>query len=284
MNLDSGVPADVEIIRDVVYGTGGGRDLRMHVLRPRDVPDRPRPALVWIHGGAWRAGSKDSGIQRLIPYVRRGYVGATIEYRLSVEACFPSQIQDCKCAIRFLRTQHDRFGVDPERIGAWGESAGGHLAALLGTSGGVASFEGEGGWRGSPSGVQAVCDWYGPTDFLRMDRAGSEIWHDGPDSPESRLIGAPIQSNPDLAARANPISYVDGDEPPFLIVHGAKDSIVPLEQSQLLYQALSAAGSEATFKALLDAGHGGQPFEEPSVERLVAEFFAQYLKPAAPVS
>jgi dipeptidyl aminopeptidase/acylaminoacyl peptidase len=142
----------------------------------------------------------------------------------------------------------------------------------------VASLEGDGGWPGCSSQVQAVCDWFGPTDFLRMDRAGSEIWHDGPASPESRLVGAPIQSNPDLAARANPISYVDGDEPPFLIVHGGKDPLVPLEQSQLLYQALSAAGGEATFKALLDAGHGGPQFEEPAVQRLVCEFFEQSLR------
>jgi len=124
-----------------------------------------------------------------------------------------------------------------------------------------------------------VVDWCGPTDFLQMGRAGSEIWHDGPDSPESRLLGGPIQGRADLASLANPITYVKGDEPPFLIVHGGKDPLVPVEQSQLLYVALSAAGDEVNFKALPDAGHGGPEFESPAIERLVAGFFAGVLQP-----
>ncbi|QDV36763.1 alpha/beta hydrolase [Tautonia plasticadhaerens] len=270
------VSPGVELIRDVEYGTGGERPLLLHVILPSESPGRPMPAVVWIHGGAWRGGSRDGGIRRLMPLVRRGYVGASIEYRLSGEATFPAQIEDCKAAIRFLRSHAAEYGIDARRIGVWGDSAGGHLAALLGTSGGVEDLAGRGGSPGESDRVQAVCDFFGPTDLLLMNEQGSRMDHDAADSPESLLIGGPIQALPGLAARANPITYVSPDDPPFLLVHGDRDELVPLGQSELLRDALRAAGVPATLHVVEGGGHG-QGFP-PEVDRLVVEFFDRTLR------
>jgi acetyl esterase/lipase len=255
--------AEVEVTRDVEYCAPGGRALRMHLVRPRAPSAGPRPVVMWIHGGAWLGGSRDSGIPMLLPLARRGYFGASIEYRLSSEAIFPAQIEDARCAVRFLRSRAKDYGIDPNRMGVWGASAGGHLAALLGTSG-------EGSTR-----VQAVCDFFGPTDFLRMDQAVSSMRHDAPESPESRLIGGPIQQNPDKVAKANPITYVSKDDPPFLILHGDKDPLVPLDQSRLLYEALRKAGVEATLHVVPGAGHG---FSGPEIDEMVDSFFDRHLQ------
>lgn len=273
------VPEGVELIRDVEYGTTGERPLRLHLVRPSEPGDGPRPAVVWVHGGGWQSGNRDGGIARLIPLARRGYVGASIEYRLSGEARFPAQVEDCKAAIRFLRAEAEAFGIDPERIGVWGASAGGHLVALLGTSGDVAGLEGEGGHPGHSSRVQAVCDFFGPTDFLRMNAApGGRIDHEAADSPESRLVGGPIREHPDRVARANPITYVSPDDPPFLIVHGDRDPLVPLNQSELLRDALAAAGVPVTLHVVEGGGHG-HGFG-PDTDWRVRDFFDRVLRDA----
>ncbi|HHX45150.1 MAG TPA: alpha/beta hydrolase [Chloroflexi bacterium] len=273
------IPSDIEHIANIPYGKGGGRRLYLDIVRPLERPERPMPVVVWIHGGAWRGGNKESGIRRLIPYAQRGYFGVSVSYRLSQEATYPAQIEDCKCAIRFLRAQAMRFHLDPDRIGVWGPSAGGHLVALLGTATDLFELEGSGGWPYYSSRVQAVCDWYGPTDFLQMDRATGGGRHDSPDSPESQLIGAPIQEHPDLVARANPITYVTGNEPPFLIMHGDQDRTVPHHQSQLLYEALTRAGArEVTFHTLEGADHGGPHFETAESLGMVAAFFDRHLR------
>jgi endo-1,4-beta-xylanase len=157
----------------------------------------------------------------------------------------------------------------------WGASAGGHLAALLGTSGDVGALEGDGGTPGVSSRVQAVCDYFGPTDFLQMDAAGSQIDHDSPDSPESLLIGGPIQEHAEAVRATNPITYVTGDDPPFLIVHGEEDRIVPHHQSELLYDALTAADVEVTFLTVKGGGHG---FRAPAALQLAEAFFDHHLK------
>jgi acetyl esterase/lipase len=255
--------AEVEVVRDVEYCAPGGRALRMHLVRPSRPAREPMPVVVWIHGGAWRAGSRDSGIPQLLPFARRGYFGASIEYRFSSEAIFPAQIEDAKCAVRFLRSKAKQYGIDPNRIGVWGSSAGGHLVALLGTSG-------EGDAR-----VQAVCDFFGPTDFLQMDQAGGKMRHDAPESPESQLVGGPIQENKEKVARANPLTFVSKDDPPFLILHGDQDPLVPLEQSRLLYEALLRAGVDVTFHVVKGAGHG---FGGPEIDEMVDSFFDRHLR------
>src|SRR5262249_52163599 len=139
-------PDDLDVLRDVEYGKGGGRALKLHIIRAKNAAKGPLPCLVWIHGGGWEAGSRDSGIAMLTQFARNGYVGASIEYRFSKEAVFPAQIEDCKCAIRFLRAKAKDYDINPNRIGCWGISAGGHLTALMGTSGGTKELEGAGGW------------------------------------------------------------------------------------------------------------------------------------------
>jgi acetyl esterase/lipase len=210
---------------------------------------------------------------------RRRHVCASIEYRLSQEAIFPAQIEDCKCAIRFLRAKANEYHLNPNRIGVWGHSAGGYLAALLGTSGGVKELEGKGGWQDYPSRVDAVVDCFGPTDFLQMDAAGSKMKHDDPNSPESLLIGGPIQENKDKVAKANPITYVSADDPPFLILHGDRDPLVPLNQSELLADALKRAKVKVTFQAIAGAGHG---FVAGQADSMIEQFFDQQLKGVKP--
>ncbi|MBI5384826.1 MAG: alpha/beta hydrolase [Verrucomicrobia bacterium] len=274
------VPDNVELLRDVQFGTGGGRALKLHILRPKSPPKEPMPGIVYVYGGAWRAGSREAGIRPLVRFAQRGYFCASIEYRLSQEAIFPAQIEDCKCALRFLRAKAKDYHLNPDRIGVWGPSAGGHLAALLGTSGGVPEFEGRGGWPDQSSRVQAVVDWFGPSDFLQMNKAGSTMNHDATNSPESQLIGVPIQENKAKAAWANPITYVSRDDPPFLIMHGDQDPLVPFNQSELLDAALKTAGVTVTFHPVKGAGHGGPGFAKPEVMKQVEEFFDTHLRAA----
>jgi acetyl esterase/lipase len=270
------LPEGVKALRDLEYVQGGSPAQRLDLYLPEKT-ERPLPLIIWIHGGAWRAGSKNG--TPALRFTRRGYAVASVEYRLSGEARFPAQIQDCKAAIRWLRAHAKEYRLDPEHFGVWGSSAGGHLVALLGTSGGVAELEGSLGSAGVSSRVQAVCDWFGPTDFLQMDRAGSQIHHDGPNSPEAQLIGGPIQDNKAQVAKANPITYVSKDDPPFLIMHGDQDPQVPFNQSELLEAALKKAGVPVRFQPIRGAGHGGPLFNSPETQRQVEEFFDKHLKP-----
>jgi acetyl esterase/lipase len=275
-------PGDVKVERDIVYAQVGDRKLLLDLYVP---PQRtaPLPVIVWIHGGGWRGGSKGSG-GRALPMLQRGYAVVDVGYRLSGEAIFPAQVQDCKAAVRWVRANAAQYGLDPDRIGAWGSSAGGHLVAFLGTAGDVREFDTEAN-RQTSSRVQAVCDWFGPTDLLQMDEhmlEGSRMVHDAPKSPESLLVGGPIQEEPyrSVVRKANPITYVTKDDPPFLIMHGDKDMLVPLHQSELLYDALKKAGVEARLHVVKGAGHGlrdGEQSPEKLLE-IVAEFFDRYLK------
>lgn len=264
-------------LREIEYGRGGERTLKMDILHPRNLPEEAMPALIWIHGGGWCQGSKEEGIKWLIPFAKQGYFCASIEYRLSHEAYFPAQIEDCKCAIRFLRAHAKAFHLNEGRIGVWGISAGGHLAALLGTTPNVRELEGQGGWFNFSSRVQAVCDWFGPTDFLRMNDFPSEIDHDAADSPEGMLIGGVVQQNQEKATKANPIAYVTEEASPFLIMHADNDSLVPFNQSQLLSEALQKAGVEVTLETVKGGGHG-EKFNFPTVLEKVENFFNKHLQ------
>lgn len=243
------VPDDVQMIPDVVFGTGGTRELKMHVLHPKEPSDQPRPVFVWIHGGGWRGGNKESGVHQVLKAVRLGFVGATVEYRLTGEAAFPAQIEDCKCAIRYLRAHSEQYNIDVERIAVAGSSAGGHLAALVGTSGSSSELKGTGGWPDQSSRVHAVIDLYGPTDFEKFVTAPGYESHNKDGSPESRLLGGgEVLANPEGIRRVNPITYIDDDCPPFLIIHGDADRTVPLNQSEALHQALLEQGIESTLR------------------------------------
>lgn len=265
---------------DVPIGKGGERELKIDLAYPMDLPDKPMPVIVWIHGGAWLGGSKS--LDEVMPLVEKGFFAAGIQYRLSPEAIWPAQIEDCKTAIRFLRANAKTYHIDPERIGVWGASAGGHLAAMLGTSGDVKELEGKGGWLDQSSRVQAVVDYFGPTDLTQMGKFPGSMDHDSPDSPESRLVGGPIQEKKDIANTANPITYITQDDPPFLIVHGDQDDLVPFNQSELLHDALTKAGIPSELVQVKNGGHGGwerqktEPENEEILNR-VYEFLTQHL-------
>lgn len=279
------VPEGVVAHRDLEYAKAGDKRLLLDIYVPESEANasgepeeqQARPLVVWIHGGAWLAGSKN--FCPALRFTKRGYVAASISYRLSQEAIFPAQIEDCKAAIRWLRANAEEYSIDPERIGVWGSSAGGHLVALLGTSGDVKDLEKQHEHLDQSSRVQAVCDFFGPTDFLKMDEdaiPGSRLIHDDPQSPESKLVGAPIQENADKVARANPITYVTKDDPPFLIVHGDKDPLVPWQQSKYLFEAMQKTGLEdVKFHVVKDAGHGFR--RNPEVPGMVDEFFDRVL-------
>lgn len=270
------IPPNLMCLRNVEFGKGDQRTLRMHIVKTKTLPEIPMPVLIWIHGGGWCKGSKEEGIQRLIPFAKNGYFCASIEYRLSSEAIFPAQVEDCKCAIRFLRAHAKDFHLDADHIGVWGASAGGHLAALLGTTQHVKELEGAGGWGNFSSRVQAVCNWFGPTDLLTMNAFPSKIDHDAANSPESMLIGGPIQKHKEKAAKANPITYITTEAAPFLIMHGDDDLLVPLNQSQLLFEALERSGVEATLEIIAGGGHG-KNFSSPDLLKQVKNFFKIHL-------
>ena len=267
----------VTVSRDVVYASIGERDLRLDVYWSKESTE-PLPLVVWIHGGAWRNGDKEN--PRALALLSKDYAVASVEYRLSQEAIFPAQIHDCKSAIRWLRSNATLFNFDPDRIGVWGGSAGGHLVALLGTSGDVADLEGELGVTTTSSRVQAVCDWFGPTDLLRMNDIAGTIDHNAEDSPESQLIGAPIQENPGLVERVNPITYVTADDPPFLIMHGSQDLTVLQNQSELLHTAFQKADVSSNLILIDDLGHGfrSKDRDPNDLIRHVEAFFDRELK------
>jgi acetyl esterase/lipase len=272
------VPEGTRIDKNIVYETVNGRDLPLDLYRPADA-DGPLPLIVWVHGGGWKGGSKN-GINRCAGALERGYALASVEYRLSGEAIFPAAIEDCTAAISFLRLHAAKYGIDPDRIGVWGSSAGGHLVSMLGTTSDVDDFETHPVSKKASSQVQAVCNWFGPSDFLRMNDFPGRIDHDAPDSPESRFIGAPIQEHKALSQRANPISYVSPSDPPFLHMHGEKDQAVPYNQSELLHAALKKAGVSTELYKVRNGDHGFRGSDdspESLVERSI-DFFDKHLK------
>ena len=246
----------------------------------------PFPLIVHVHGGAFKFGDKAGGPSEdaVGVFLASGYAVASLNYRLSGEAKAPAQIQDVKAAVRWLRAHAAEYKLDPNRFVAWGESAGGNLVAMLGTSGGVADLEGaELGNASVSSRVQVVVDWFGPTDFLQMDAqfaketqcGKSAQSHNDADSPESELVGGAIQTRSDLVRTlTNPITYVSPDDPPFLIQHGTKDCLVPPGQGRLLSEALVAAiGAKKVMLVPVEgAGHGGSEFTSPANMKVVLEF------------
>lgn len=256
-------PYEVSVTRDFEYCRTGSRILLAHSLDPATgAGSAPRPAIIWVHGGGWRSGTKDQGVDRLNPLARRGWYGLTIEYRLSGEAIFPAQIEDVKCAVRYLRSHAAQLNIDPGKIALWGSSAGGHLVALAGVSADRTELEGVGSWLGVSSRVQAVVDWYGPSDLLTMQSQGLPCSgdHSSAASPEGLLVGCALQSCPDKARAASPMTYVTADDPPMLIQHGTNDCTVPPLQSETFAAALSAVAVPATLELLSGAGHGGPQF------------------------
>jgi len=246
----------------------------------------PYPLVIVIHGGGFETGDKagSNEKQRINLLVRNGFAVASINYRLSGEAIYPAQIHDAKTALRFLRSKAAEYNIDLDRIGVWGASAGGTLAALLGTTCGVEDLEGSQLGHAEYSGcVSAVVDWFGLVDLLAMDAqfAGTrcEGGHNEPDSAESRLVGAPLQTVPGLVAKTNPANYISEDDAAFFIQHGSDDCRVPPKQSRLFAEALmSVLGEERViYEEIEGAVHGGKIFRTDENYQKVLNFLNEFL-------
>lgn len=257
-----------KVYRDLVYVDNGGASQSLDLYLPQR--EGKVPVVVWVHGGGWRQGSKQGG--PALALVREGFAVASINYRLSDVALFPAQIEDCKAAVRWIRANAGKYSLDKAKIGAWGGSAGGHLVALLGTSGGVKELEGaQLGNKGEDSRVQAVCDFYGPTDFAQM-LPGNQAKN--PKHAIALLLGGPLSEKQDLARKANPITYISREDPPFLICHGDKDALVPYSQSELLHKALQAGGVSSELVIVPGGSHGNLG---PGTNQKAIAFFKKIL-------
>jgi len=272
---------EVKILRDIAYAGSEHPRQRLDLFVPRQLGNAPRPLVVYIHGGGWQSGDRRSGWSKLRSLVERGtYVGASVGYRLSGDAFWPAQIHDCAAAIRWLKANAEQYGIDPNRIAVWGDSAGGHLVSMLGVASGQSELVGLlGPHPQQSSSVQAVIDFYGPTDLLEMQsqsRPGDRIDHDAADSPESKLFGKPLQSCPTEARAASPLTHVSSDDSPILIVHGDADGLVPWAQSSIFAEKLKAADVKVEMITVRGGGHGG--FRNPEVFRYVEAFLDHHLR------
>ncbi len=277
------LPKGIKAERDISYVPDGDKSQTLDLYLPEAASDKPLPLIIWIHGGGWRGGSK-AGCPPM-GWVPAGYAAASVEYRFSQKAVFPAQIQDCQAAIRFLRANSKKYNIDPDHIGVWGDSAGGHLVALIGTSGGKKAFPPIGGNEDQSDRVQAVCDWYGPADFNSVmkqaeeDKNAKNIFKfNTPADPYSGLIGVSLAENSEKGAAVSPVHYVSKDNPPILIMHGTHDALVPFAQSVELLEALKKEGVDAQLQKFPGAGHGGPIFGTTPVKGLIKTFFDKNLK------
>jgi acetyl esterase/lipase len=255
---------------NVPYVPGGGDRQQLDIFLPPNYQEMEKlPVLVWIHGGSWQSGSKDD-MKMILPlmpllmggkknFVGQGYACVSINYRFIRQAPFPAQIEDCKAAIRWLRANAKTYNLDPERIGVWGVSAGGHLSAILGTSPHVKQFE-VGENLDQSSAVQAVCDIFGPTDFtIIFEKPTEELAKllEGQDLDAlSRLaLGGTVSEKRELLTLMSPIAHITKDCPPFLIIHGTEDKLVPFSQSERFYDALKKAEIDVAFEIVEGGGH-----------------------------
>ncbi len=259
-----------KVLKNIEYARAGNLPLELDLYLPQGVA-APVPVIVSIHGGGWHSGSKEASPGT--HFTQYGYAVAAINYRLIHQGTFPAPIHDCKAAVRWLRANARKSGLDARHIGVWGASAGGHLAALLGTSGGVKDLEGDLGNAGYSSRVQAVVDYFGPTDLSKWRPSTDPALNEK--QSESRMMGFDVVKFAERAARGNPITYVSADDPPFFIGHGAQDTLVPVSQSELLHAALQRAGVPSELHIVPGAGHSVNGLE---LDAAVRAFFDRYLK------
>jgi acetyl esterase/lipase len=255
-----------------------------------DEGEGPFPVILAIHGGGFMGCDKrDLQLVPALEGLKRGYAVVALNYRLSWEAIFPGMVKDVKAAVRWVKANASWFYLDAEKIAAWGGSAGGYLSTMLGVTANVPELEDLSfGYAEQPCNVQAVVDWYGPTDFLKMDEQleanglkpleGME--HSGQDSPESLFLGAKITEIPEKVKLANPETYIHKDIPPFLIQHGKRDATVPFQQSQLLAEKIEkiCGKGKVTLELFDDFEHGDRRFESPVNVPRVLDFIDQCLK------
>ncbi len=269
--LPTGLFAASATVKDIEYARPNGYSLLLDLYLPERVLDRGAPVVVWVHGGGWKNGSKEK--PKAAWLAEEGYAVVSINFRLTDVAQWPAQIDDCREAVRWVRRNASVFGFDSGRIGAWGSSSGGHLVALMGT---LPYPENE----SVSSRVQAVCDWYGPTELLTMppNNVGEgRTEEDVANSNGAKLLGCTVKDCPELAKQASAYDNVSKDDAPFLIMHGDEDPGVPVQQSIQFYERLRQSGVPAQLEVVKGAGHGGKLFDTPEVKGMVRGFFDRTL-------
>lgn len=267
---DAARPA-VVLEQNIEYGTGGGEKLHLNLARPKEG-NGPFPAVIFIHGGAWQGGNKDMHNPQIQELAERGYVAVAVGYRLAPKHPHPAQIEDCKCAVRWLRAHAGDYKVDPERIGAVGLSAGAHLAMILGVADASDGLEGSGGWEDQSSKVKAVVSFAGPTDLTaKFPDVSVEIL--------AKFVGGPPAEKQELLRQASPITYVNKGDAAMLLYQGTVDPLIPTEQAFAMATALTKASVPGRVELLVGAQHG---WGEPDLSRTMAgmhAFLDQHLRP-----
>mgnify|MGYP000889894505 FL=1 len=274
----SSTPADepkIETKFDITYTKVGDTELKLDLARPAEG-DGPFPAVVAIHGGGWRAGNKSHMRPFLLELAKRGYVAISPQYRFAPQDRFPAQIHDVKASVRWLRAHASEYKVNPDKVGAMGVSAGGHLALMLGVTDADDGLEGDVAKDAPSSRVQAVVNIVGPSDLLAKDL---------PEVSKGILkefLGGTVEEKHEAASKASPVTYVTKDDPPVLTFQGTKDELVPHTQAVLLAEAQSKHGVPGRVELLVGAGHGFPKAEIERASTRMFNFFDEYLKGAAP--
>ncbi|MEW9670510.1 alpha/beta hydrolase fold domain-containing protein [Ammoniphilus sp. 3BR4] len=277
--------SDIAYSQQPIYGYPNFQ-LEMDILKP--VSKEPLPVVLFVPGGGFMSSNKDKSIQQRMAISEAGYVVASIEYRVTPQSTFPSPLEDVKAAIRYLRANAAKFNIDPENIAVMGSSAGGYLAALAGTTNELTEFT-KGDYLNQRDDVKAVIDLYGLSDLTKVGFGYLEEIqeaHKSPSAPEAMWVNGPavmspggsILDHPEKAAKANPISYITKDAPPFLIMHGDKDTLVSPNQTEILHDALLDEGVDSTYYLVKDAGHGGPHWNQPEVIKIMIDFLDKHLK------
>ncbi len=265
------VPEGVIFERDIEYANPEGQHLQLNLAKPKEGSG-PFPAVLCIHGGGFRAGSREGYNNTAIKLAQNGYVAVTISYRLAPKYHFPAAIHDTKAAVRYLRINSKKYNLDPVRIGVTGGSAGGHLAQFLGVTGDVKEFEGDQN-PGVSSRVSCVVNVYGPSDFTKsygksVDAAQVlPLW-----------LGGDLKTAMPAHVRSSPLNWVTPNAAPTLCIHGSVDKYVHHEQAEWIIAKLKASGVEAELLLLEGAGHGFKGEEVTKADKAMLDFFAKQLK------
>ncbi len=271
--------SEVLTFKNIPYVPGGNERRQLDIYLPWDYEtlEKPLPLVIAVHGGGWAAGRKEDCKLLADWLLPQGYAVAAINYRFTDTDAFPAQIEDCKAAVRWLRANAEKYKFDKNRFGTWGASAGGHLVALLGCTGGTKEFD-VGENLDQSSAVQAVCDYFGPTDFsVLFETPGFKDEHHV-DTLVEKLLGGMPKDKPEAARKASPINYADKNSAPMLIVQGDKDLLVPYQQSEIFEKKLKEAGVPCELIMLQGAGHGGNEFLSPELLKRIEAFYAKFLK------
>lgn len=265
---------DYELTKDIEYAKVSEHSLLLDLYLPKAIENPP--LVVWVHGGAWRGGSKSSmPLKWLVP---QGFAIASVDYRLSPVAPFPAQIHDCKAAIRFLRAKQSDYNYNADRVAVAGASAGGHLVALIGTTNGNQELEGNiGDHLDQPSDVQATIDYYGPTNFMTILKQSTPHGLGVRVPALELLLGGQPEDNKELAKLGSPVFHVDKNDPPLLMLHGDQDPQVPINQSHELHAAFKKIGLDVAMEVVHGGAHGGKLFYDESRQKMVKAFCREHL-------